>query len=109
MDRIRVLLVDDQLLFRKGLRALLEDRPEFEVIGEATDGRQALDMVEAMTPDVVLMDLNMPVCDGVEATRMIKTDFPSTRVVILTVSDEDELEALRTETTPVSDVLSSIR
>ncbi|HEU4759977.1 MAG TPA: response regulator transcription factor [Dehalococcoidia bacterium] len=90
MSPIRVLLVDDQLLFRKGLRALLEDQQDFQVVGEAADGAQALERVRATTPDVVLMDIHMPVCGGAEATRLIKGERPATKVVALTVSDEDE-------------------
>lgn len=90
MTPIRILLVDDQLLFRKGLRALLEDEEGMEVVGEAVDGLQAVDRARAAEPDVVLMDIHMPVCDGVEATRRIKSECPETKVVVLTVSDEDE-------------------
>jgi DNA-binding NarL/FixJ family response regulator len=84
------LLVDDQLLFRKGLRALLEDQEDMEVVGEASDGAQALERVRTSKPDVVLMDIHMPVCNGVEATRMIKAERPETKVIALTVSDEDD-------------------
>src|SRR3972149_4598924 len=90
MAPVRILLVDDQLLFRKGLRALLEDQEDIEVVGEASDGAQALDRARAMKPDVVLMDVHMPVCNGIEATRMIKGELPDTKVIALTVSDEDE-------------------
>ena len=90
MTPVRVLLVDDQLLFRKGLRALLEEQEDMEVVGEAADGLQALELTLAARPDVVLMDIHMPVCDGVEATRRIKLECPQTKVVALTVSDEDE-------------------
>lgn len=90
MTPVRILLVDDQLLFRKGLRALLDDQEDMEVVGEASDGLQALERARASEPDVVLMDIHMPVCDGVEATRRIKLERPETKVVALTVSDEDE-------------------
>ncbi len=90
MSAIRVLLVDDQLLFRKGLSALLEDDKGFQVVGEAADGAQAVERARTLAPDVVLMDIHMPVCNGVDATRAIKTERPSTKVVILTVSDEDD-------------------
>ncbi len=89
MAPVRILLVDDQLLFRKGLRALLEDEEDMEVVGEASDGAQAVDRARSAKPDVVLMDINMPVCNGVEATRMIKAERPETKVIALTVSDED--------------------
>src|SRR3990172_11525208 len=90
MAPVRILLVDDQLLFRKGLRALLEDQEDMEVVGEASDGAQAVDRVRTAKPDVVLMDIHMPVCNGVEATRLIKCECPETKVIALTVSDEDE-------------------
>ena len=90
MAPIRILLVDDQLLFRKGLRALLEDQEDMEVVGEAADGAQAVERVRAAKPDVVLMDIHMPVCSGIEATRLVKSEWPETKIIALTVSDEDE-------------------
>ena len=90
MGSIRILLVDDQLLFRKGLRALVEDQDGFEVVGEASDGHMAVEHVRSSRPDVVLMDIHMPVCNGVEATRLIKAERPETKVVVLTISDEDD-------------------
>ena len=90
MAPVRVLLVDDQLLFRKGLRALLEDQEDMEVVGEASDGAQAVDRVRTAKPDVVLMDIHMPVCNGIEATRLVKSEWPETKIIALTVSDEDE-------------------
>jgi len=90
MAPIRILLVDDQLLFRKGLRALLEDQEDMEVVGEAADGAQAVERVRAAKPDVVLMDIHMPVCNGIEATRLVKSEWPETKIIALTVSDEDE-------------------
>lgn len=90
MDALRILLVDDHVLFRKGLARLLDAQPDFEVVGEAADGAEAIQRVQALRPDVVLMDLRMPVCDGLEATREIKRDHPSVRVVMLTVSEDDQ-------------------
>ena len=90
MAPIRILLVDDQLLFRKGLRALLADQEDMEVVGEAADGSQAVERVRAAKPDVVLMDIHMPVCNGIEATRLVKSEWPETKIIALTVSDEDE-------------------
>ena len=90
MTPVRILLVDDQLLFRKGLRALLEDQEDMEVVGEASDGLMAVEHVRSSRPDVVLMDIHMPVCNGVEATRLIKIERPETKVVALTISDEDD-------------------
>jgi DNA-binding NarL/FixJ family response regulator len=80
----RVLLVDDHRLVRAGLAALLAGTEDIEVVGEAADGRQAVDLAARLHPDVVLMDLSMPVLDGVAATRMILEDSPSTHVVVLT-------------------------
>jgi DNA-binding NarL/FixJ family response regulator len=90
MSQTKILLVDDQLLFRRGLRALLDDQEEFEVVGEVSNGQQAIETALASKPDVVLMDIHMPVCDGVEATRRIKMERPETKIVVLTVSDEDD-------------------
>jgi DNA-binding NarL/FixJ family response regulator len=85
---IRVLLVDDHDLFRTGLRNLLEEQ-EVEIVGEASDGEQAVRMTRELAPDVVVMDLNMPGMTGVEATRHVTTAAPLTRVVVLTISDQD--------------------
>ncbi len=90
MTAIRILLVDDQLLFRKGLRALLDTEPDMQVIGEAPDGQQAIERARVMRPDVMLMDIHMPNCDGVAATRIIKQELPDTKIIMLTVSDEDD-------------------
>jgi len=86
---LRILLVDDQPLFLEGMRNLLKARG-LTVIGTAHDGLDAIEQVTALRPDVVLMDVHMPKCDGIEATRRIKTDYPETHVVLLTVSEEDE-------------------
>ncbi len=90
MADLRVLLVDDQLLFRKGIRALLEEAEGFEVVGEAANGAEGHERCRATTPDVVLMDVHMPVCGGIEATRRIKAERPHTKIVMLTVSDVDD-------------------
>jgi two-component system, NarL family, response regulator LiaR len=86
--RPRVLLVDDHDLFRTGLRTLLDDQ-EVQVVGECANGSDALDAVRELAPDVVLMDINMPGLSGVEATREITKTAPLTRVLVLTMSDED--------------------
>jgi DNA-binding NarL/FixJ family response regulator len=85
---LRVLLVDDHDLFRTGLRNLLEEQG-VEIVGEAGDGAVAVRLVRELAPDVVVMDLNMPGVSGVEATRQVTTAAPLTRVVVLTISDQD--------------------
>ena len=87
---IRVLVVDDQRLVREGLTALLELGDDLELVGVAADGAQALDLVAEQHPDVVLMDLRMPVMDGVEATRRISRDHPGVEVVVLTTHADDD-------------------
>jgi DNA-binding NarL/FixJ family response regulator len=96
-DPIRLLLVDDQRLMRDGLRTLLELEPGLHVAGEANNGQEALDAYAALLPDVVLMDVRMPVMDGVEATRRLRERWPAARVIILTTFDDDEyvFEGLR--------------
>ncbi len=90
---IRVLLVDDQALFRAGIRMLVSSQPDMEIAGEAGDGRQALDAVAAHRPDVVLMDIRMPVMDGLTATAEILSRPEPPRVVMLTTFDLDEAAA----------------
>jgi DNA-binding NarL/FixJ family response regulator len=90
VSRIRLLLVDDQSLFREALRTLLSLQPDFEIVAEADNGRRGIELAEATRPDVVLMDLRMPVLGGVGATRAIVQALPATRVVVLTTFDEDE-------------------
>lgn len=86
---IRVLLVDDQRLMREGLRTLLELEQGLEVAGEAENGQAALQLVESLHPDVVLMDIRMPGMDGVEATRRLMLRWPEAKVIILTTFDDD--------------------
>ncbi|KLN34321.1 LuxR family transcriptional regulator [Cellulosimicrobium funkei] len=85
-----VLLVDDQALLRMGFRLVIESEPDLEVVGEASDGRVALDQVAALAPDVVVMDVRMPGMDGIEATRRVVAEHPRTRVLVLTTFDVDE-------------------
>jgi DNA-binding NarL/FixJ family response regulator len=87
---VRVLLVDDQSLFREALSTLLQVRPEVEVVGEAADGAAALRQAADLRPDVVLMDLHMPVLDGIAATRRLRVEQPGIRVLALTTFDDDE-------------------
>jgi DNA-binding NarL/FixJ family response regulator len=88
--KIRLLLVDDQQIIRQGLRSLLEAKPDLEVVGEAENGQQAITQVETLHPDVVLMDVRMPMMDGVAATRLIHQQFSQTKVLVLTTFDDDE-------------------
>lgn len=94
---IRVLLVEDQRILREGLHTILSLEPDIEVVGEAEHGARAVELAAELHPDVVLMDLKMPVMDGVEATRRIVSCCPRTRVVVLTTYDHDNLalDALR--------------
>jgi DNA-binding NarL/FixJ family response regulator len=92
--RIRVLIVDDRSAARRGLRALLASWPAVEVVNEATNGAEAVQMVETYEPDVVLMDVSMPVLDGLEATRLIKKRWPKVKVVILTMYTLHQADAM---------------
>jgi DNA-binding NarL/FixJ family response regulator len=94
---IRVLLADDHGLFRQGVAAALAEHPEFQIVGEATDGLQAIAQVRDLSPDLVLMDISMPGLNGLEATRQIKADFPQVKIVILTIGEEDHnvVEAIK--------------
>jgi DNA-binding NarL/FixJ family response regulator len=94
---IRVLLVDDQQLVRTGFRMILADEDGIEVVGEAANGREALDVAAEVRPDVVVMDIRMPVMDGVEATRLLAESQDAPRVLVLTTFDADEhvVQALR--------------
>jgi two-component system nitrate/nitrite response regulator NarL len=94
METLRILLVDDHLLFRKGLTRLLDTQSDFEVVGEAADGLEAVEQTQLLQPDLVLMDISMPNCNGFEATRRIKAQMPNVLIVMLTVSeDEGDLAA----------------
>lgn len=94
---IKILLADDQALFRDGLRILLSTQPDIDVVGEATNGEEALRLAAKLRPDIVLMDMRMPVLDGVETTRRLHDTQPDCRVIVLTTFDDDELvfEGLR--------------
>ena len=115
---IRVLLVDDQSLLRLGFRLVLEAQPDIEVVGEAGDGAQAVTMTRLVKPDVVLMDVRMPVLDGIQATRQIITSGSPARVLVLTTFNLDEyvFAALRAgasgfllKDVPPADLLTGIR
>jgi DNA-binding NarL/FixJ family response regulator len=89
-EPLRVLLVDDHVLFRKGLAALMASRADVDVVGEAGDGLEALAAAREAMPDVILMDVNMPRCSGLEAVPLIKAEMPGVKIIMLTVSDDDE-------------------
>jgi DNA-binding NarL/FixJ family response regulator len=98
MDKVRVLLADDHSLFREGIRSLLEDQDDIEIVGEAEDGLEVVRLATELKPTVILMDINMPVVDGVEATRTIlKDDEEAVGIIILTMYPQDEyvFEALK--------------
>lgn len=118
MTLIRILIVDDQPLVRAGLRRIIETDDRMIVIGEADDGAYAVAQVAALQPDVVLMDIRMPIIDGIEATRQLRRSIPETRVIILTTFGLDEyvIDALRAGATgfvlkeaPPEHILSAIR
>jgi two-component system nitrate/nitrite response regulator NarL len=88
--RIRLLLVDDHPVVRKGIRSCLEDQEHLIIVGEATDGQEAVNKVKELSPDIVLMDIDMPNMSGLEATKIIRKDFPKTRVLILSVHTNKE-------------------
>jgi DNA-binding NarL/FixJ family response regulator len=87
---VNILIVDDQSLFREGLRTLLSVQPDFEVVGEAGNGEEALRMAIRLKPDIILMDLRMPVMDGVTASQRLRKSLPQSKVIVLTTFDDDE-------------------
>lgn len=90
MNKIRVLLADDHTILREGIRALLAAQPDIEVVGEAANGREAVSRARDLKPDVVLMDIAMPLLNGLEATRQIKKEHPEIGVLVLTMHDSQE-------------------
>lgn len=90
MGKVRIVLADDHALFRRGLSTLLAKEKGFEIVGEAQDGDEAFKKARELMPDIVLMDIYMPGCDGLTATRRIKKTLPSVNVIILTISEEDK-------------------
>ncbi|NJK48704.1 response regulator transcription factor [Candidatus Gracilibacteria bacterium] len=115
---IRLLLADDQPLFRQGLASLLSLEEDLEVVGEANDGNEAIALSSQLQPDVILMDVRMPICDGVQATGDIHQRFPWIRILVLTTFDEDEyvLHSLQAgalgyllKSTPSQEVAAAIR
>lgn len=90
MSPINLVVVDDHALFRRGLISLLSEMPDFQVIGEASNGHEALQVIEKMQPDIVLLDINMPVMNGIEALNEIRKLNPAPKVLMLTISQNDE-------------------
>ena len=90
MARTKLLIVDDHAIFRRGLKGILADHEELEIVGEASDGNEAVEQAKALNPDVVLMDLHMPNCDGVQATARIQIDQPEINILMLTISEKEE-------------------
>jgi len=89
-SNIRVLLADDHTLLRSGIKALLEDEPDIAIVGEAADGREAVRLAHLLRPNLVLMDIAMPLLNGLEATRQIKREHPEINVLVLTMYDHEE-------------------
>jgi len=89
MDPVKVLVVDDHTLFRCGIAAVLANQDSLEVVGEASDGLEAIEKAKKIAPDVILMDLNMPHCSGLEATQALQTEMPQVNILVLTVSDSE--------------------
>lgn len=90
MDALRILLVDDHILFRKGIASLISNRPDMKIVGEAGDGLEAVTMAQETTPDVILMDVNMPQLNGLEAVKLLQQKMPHVAVVMLTVEENDD-------------------
>ncbi len=90
MNRTQVLIVDDHPVYRRGIRWSIENEPDLLVVGEAGDGANAIQQIDLLVPDVVLIDINMPVMSGLEATRVVKRRHPQTGVIILTMHEDDE-------------------
>lgn len=118
MQKITVLLADDHTVLRQGLRALLTAEPDIEVVGEADTGRQAVQLVRKFLPDIVVMDIAMPLLNGLEATRQITREVPSTRVIMLSSYSDDEYVEQLTDAgaigyllkqTAATDLLKAIR
>ena len=90
MSKIRVLICDDHTILREGIRLLLNAQPDIELVAEAVDGREAVDKARAAKPDVILMDIAMPLLNGLEATKQIRREWPDARVLVLTMYESDE-------------------
>ena len=89
MNTTRIVIIDDHQLFREGVKRILDYEPSFEVLAEGDDGNEAINLVETYNPDVVIMDINMPQTNGVEATKQLVRQFPKTKVIILSIHDDE--------------------
>jgi DNA-binding NarL/FixJ family response regulator len=117
-DRIRLLLADDHIMLRQGTAELLRREPDLEIVGEADNGQQAVELALTLKPDIVVMDVRMPVLSGIEATRRIREALPQVQVLVLTAHDDDQyifslLQAGASgyllKTAPVSELVNAIR
>lgn len=108
MAKIRVLICDDHTILREGIRLLLNAQPDIEVVGETSDGRDAVAQARALKPDVILMDIAMPLLNGLEATRQIRRDDPNARVLVLTMYESDEYVAQMLEAGATGYVLKKV-
>ena len=90
MSRVRLVVVDDHALFRRGLVGLLEEMPDFIVVGEAANGQEALPVIDQVQPDIILLDINMPVMDGIQTLTAIRKSHPEQKVLMLTISQNDD-------------------
>jgi DNA-binding NarL/FixJ family response regulator len=115
---VRVLVVDDQRLIREGIASLLEIQPGIAVLGTAANGQEAVEQAQALTPDVILMDVRMPLIDGVQATKAIRQQLPSCQILMLTTFDDEEyvIKALQAgargyllKDIPVDDLAQAVR
>jgi DNA-binding NarL/FixJ family response regulator len=115
---IRILIADDQAIFRQGLAAMLSIEPDLEIVGSASHGQEAIDLAQSLQPQVILMDVRMPVCDGVQATREIHQQYPWMRILVLTTFDDDEyiFQSLQVgalgyllKRTPAAEIAAAIR
>jgi DNA-binding NarL/FixJ family response regulator len=97
MSRVRLLLADDHRMFRQGLRELIERKTSFEVVGEARTGREVLDQIDRLRPDIILLDIQMPELDGIAVARQLAVSHPAIKIIMLTMYRQDEhlLEAIR--------------
>ena len=93
MNRLRVLVCDDHSLFREGVKSILAAQPDIDIVGEAVNGLQAVEMANTLRPDVVLMDISMPLLKGFDATRRIHRVLPDIRILVLTIHDDEDLVA----------------